>query len=104
MTNSPEAINFRPFPVLLGIVLGTVFSISFGLAVVCLVFWILKDEAPRLANEFGPLLVSTGIFTLLSIIAGASFYGSLKNKLWRYLPLACLWVGLFLTGRYYWPE
>jgi len=103
MSESAEDIHFRPFTVLLGIILGTLFSIAFGLAVVSLVFWLLKDEEPRVAAEFGSLLLSTGIFTLLSVFAGASFYGSLRRRAWRYACLAALWAGLFLAGQYYWP-
>ena len=103
MSEPAEDINFRPFTVLLGICLGTLFSIAFGLSTVCLVFWILRDEAPRLAAEFGSLLISTGIFTTLSVCAGLSFYGSLHLTAWRYLPMICPWLGLLLAGRYYWP-
>ena len=104
MSETAEDINFRPFTVLLGIILGTVFSIFFGLTVVSFVFWLLKDEEPRLAAEYGSLMVSTGIFMVLSVFAASSFYGSLKQTAWRYLPMLCLWLGLFLAGRYYWPE
>ena len=104
MPEPAEDIHFKPFTVLLGIVLGTVFSIFFGLAVVSFVFWLLKDEEPRLAAEFGSLLVSTGIFLVLSVIAASSFYGSLRRRVWRHVPMACLWLAIFLTGRYYWPQ
>ena len=103
MSDSAEDLQFRPFTVLLGIILGTLFAIAFGLGVVCLVFWILRDEEPRVAAEFGSLLVSTGIFVVLAGIAGASFYGALRNRAWRYLPLAALWCGLGMAGWYYWP-
>ena len=103
MPESTEDINFRPFTVLLGIVLGTLFAIAFSLSIVCLVFWVLRDEAPRLAAEFSSLLASTGIFTILSVFAGLSFYASLKLFTWRHLPMTGLWLGLLLAGRYYWP-
>jgi hypothetical protein len=103
MSQSAEDIHFRPFTVLLGIIMGTVFSIAFGLAVVCFVFWVLRDEEPRVAAEFGSLLISTGIFVTLSCCAGLSFYGSLWQYSWRYAALAMLWLGLLLTGWYYWP-
>ena len=102
--DEPKDLNFRPFTVLMGIVLGTVFSIAFGLSIVCLIFWILQDEEPRLAAEVDSLLISTTIFIGLSIAAGLSFIGSLKQTAWRYLPIASLWLGLLLTGRYYWPQ
>lgn len=102
--DAPRDINFRPFTVLLGIVLGTVFSIAFSLAIVCFVFWYLQDEEPRLATEFDSLLKSTGIFIALSVFAGLSFISSLRQAAWRYLPMAGLWLGLLLAGLYYWPR
>ena len=104
MSETAEDIHFRPFTVLLGIILGTLFSIAFGLAVVSLVFWLLKDEEPRVAAEFGSLLVSTGIFVVLAALAGSGFYGSLYRRVWRFVPLTTLWIGLLLAGRYYWPS
>jgi len=101
---SPEDLNFRPFTVLMGIILGSVFSISFGLAVVCFVFWVLKDESPRLLSEVDSLVASTGIFIALSIFAGLSFLGSLRRTNWRHVPMAMLWLALILAGRYYWPQ
>ena len=97
-------LNFQPFTVLLGIVLGTVFSIAFGLSIVCFVFWVLKDDEPRLLAEINNLFISTSIFISLSLVAGLSFYSSLRQFRWRYVPIACLCLTLFMTGRYYWPE
>ena len=103
MRDTAKDLNFGPFSVLLGIVLGTLFAIAFGLAIVCFVFWILQDEEPRLVAEVGPLLTSTGIFIALSAVAGISFFGSLHQAVWRHLPVASLLLGLLLAGRYYWP-
>jgi len=103
MSDIAEDINFRPFTVLLGILLGTLFAIAFGLLIVCVVFWVLRNEEPRLLAELDSLVMSTAIFVTLSITAGLSFYGSLRLTSWRYLPLAGLWLGLLLAGRYYWP-
>jgi len=103
MSEIAEDINFRPFTVLLGIVSGTLFSIAFGLLIVCIVFWVLRNEEPRLLAEVDSLIASTSIFVALSLTAGLSFYGSLRQRSWRYLPLAGLWLGLLLAGRYYWP-
>lgn len=103
MTQTSKDLNFGPFSVLLGIILGTVFSIAFGLAIVCFVFWVLQDEEPRLLAETGHLLASTGIFTALAMVAGISFFASLHKAGWRHLPMGVLWAGLLLTGTYYWP-
>jgi hypothetical protein len=103
MPVTAKDLNFGPFSVLLGIVLGTVFSIAFGLSIVCFVFWVLQDEEPRLLAEVSSLVKSTGIFAGLSIVAGISFFGSLHKSAWRHFPIATLWLGLLMAGRYYWP-
>ncbi len=103
MSKPAEDLHFSPFTVLLGIISGTVIAIAFGLCIVCLVFWILRNEEPRLLAEVDSLMLSTGIFLILSIMASLSFFGSLKRLSWRHGPMLALWVSLFLTGRYYWP-
>ena len=103
MSKTDEDIDFSPFTVLLGIISGTVIAIAFGLCVVCLVFWILRNEEPRLLAEVDSLMLSTGIFLVLSLFASLSFFGSLKRLVWRHAPMTALWLGLFLAGRFYWP-
>lgn len=103
MTESAEDINFRPFTVLLGIILGTLFAIAFCTCIVGVVFWILGDEEPRLASEVHKLAEISWIFVALTLMAGFAFLGSLRDRRWRYAPLTGLWLGLILTGNYYWP-
>ena len=93
----------KPFTVILGIALGSVFSIAFSLAGVLLVFWVLQDESPRFRNEMPELARSTLIFTALTVAAAFSFIGTLKQRSWRYATLLALWLGLAATGWYYWP-
>ena len=93
----------KPFTVILGIILGTCLAIAFGLAVVFLIFWILSSEHPRLAVEMPNLARSSGIFLVLTALAASSFFGSLRAAPWRHTPLVLLWVGLAITGWYYWP-
>jgi uncharacterized membrane protein len=103
MSNKAEELSFRPFTVLLGIILGTLFAIAFCTCIVGFVFWVLSDEAPRLASEIDSLIQITWIFVILTVLAAFSFIGSLKAADWRYLAIAGLWAGLFSTGYYYWP-
>ena len=103
MSKAAQDINFSPLTVFLGIISGTVIAIAFGLCVVCLIFWILRNEEPRLLAEVNSLAISTGIFLVLSVFASFSFIASLKRYPWRYVPMAALALSLFLTGRYYWP-
>ena len=94
----------HPFTVILGVILGSLFSIGFSLTVVLLVFWILRGDHPRFDSELPELFRATLIFCGLAIIAGASFLGTIRGRLWRYAVLALLWAGLLATGWYYWPE
>jgi hypothetical protein len=92
-----------PFTVILGILLGSLVAIAFGLAVVAFVFWLLQEQYPRVSDEMPMLLRSAGIFTLLASAAALSFVGALRRKTWRYAALTALWLGLAATGWYYWP-
>jgi len=103
MTDKADEFSFSPFTVLLGIILGTLFAITFCTCIVGFVFWYLGDEEPRLAAEVGSLMRIVQIFLLLTLLAAASFIGSLKSLQWRYISLSALWLGLLMTGYYYWP-
>ncbi|KPK58079.1 MAG: hypothetical protein PVI25_03630 [Gammaproteobacteria bacterium] len=93
----------QPLTVITGILLGTSASIAAGLAVVMLLFFILADEHPRLATEFGPLLVSTSIFLIMTMLCGASFLGLIREARWRWVAQTGMWLGLVLTVMYYLP-
>lgn len=94
----------QPFTVILGVVLGSLFSIAFSLAVVLFIFWILRDDHSRFDAELPELFRATLIFGSLAILAGCGFIGTLKGDAWRYAFLTLLWGGLVATGWYYWPE
>lgn len=93
----------RPLTVITGVVLGSCLSITVSLAAVLLVFLLLGDDYPRVRHEFQPLSHSTAIFLCMTIISGASFYSLLMNRKFRYLGQAVMWLGLLMTGWYYWP-
>ncbi len=103
MSDKADDLTFSPFAVLLGIILGTLFAITFCTCIVGFVFWYLGDEAPRLAAEVDDLMRIVQIFLVLTFLAAVSFIGTLKSLSWRYVPLTALWLGLLLTGYYYWP-
>ena len=94
----------RPFTVVLGILVGSLFSISFSLSVVLLIFWILRDYDPRFTAEMPELVRAVLIFAVLTSTAAASFVGTVRQRKWRHVGLVMLWAGLLLTGFYYWPE
>lgn len=93
----------RPFLLLLGLVLGSVASISFSLLTVTIVFGLLQGRYPRLEAELGPLMLNLGIFIILTAAAAVSFYAELRQKAWRHATAVVLGVLLLAAGRYYWP-
>ena len=103
MPSVDDDLDFRPFTVLLGIILGTLFAIAFCTCIVGVVFWWLGDESPRLSSELPKLIEITAIFIALTALAAASFLATLHRAQWRYIALTGLWAGLVLAGYYYWP-
>jgi hypothetical protein len=93
----------RPLTVITGILLGSCLSIAFSLAAVLFVFQVLKYDYPRLNHEFGALLASLAIFTAMTALCAVSFYTLVKDHRFRWLAQAVMWLGLFVTGYYYWP-
>jgi Ca2+/Na+ antiporter len=93
----------KPSVVLLGFVLGSAAAITFALAGVAFVFALLRAEHPSLQAELPSLLLSLGMFTVLTALAGASFYGSLRTTKWRQIALGFLLIGLAAVGWFHWP-
>ncbi len=94
----------QPFTVVLGILLGSLFSISFCLLVVLLIFLILQNDTPRFSEDIPELVRSSLIFLALTALAAGGFAGTIRLRSWRYACLALLWAGLLGTAYYYWPE
>ena len=94
----------RPFTVLIGIVLGSAASITFGLGAVLIVFFVLRAEQPDLAREMPRLIGSLAAFAILTAASAGSFLGQVKALAWRgwaHLGTAvCLCGVVFL----YWPR
>lgn len=95
----------RPAVVVLGFVLGSAAAITFALAGTTIVFITLRSEYPRLEDELQPLLISVGLFSLLTLAAGSSFYAELQERPWRRVALATLIVVLVAVAAYLaWPR
>jgi hypothetical protein len=95
----------RPAVVILGFILGSAAAITFALLGTTVVFLVLRSEYPRLAGELVPLLISAGLFTVLTAVAGGSFYGELKQRRWRTVAWALLLVVLAVVAVYHaWPS
>ena len=94
----------RPFTVLIGIVLGSAASITFGLGAVLIVFAVLAGEHPDLSREMPQLLGSLIAFAGLTASSAGSFLGQAKARPWRgwahLATAACLGAVVLL----YWPR
>jgi len=94
----------RPFTVLIGIVLGSAASITFGLGAVLIVFCVLAGEHPDLSREMPQLVGSLAAFAVLTTASAGSFLGQVKGRPWRgwaHLATAASLAGVLLL---YWPR
>lgn len=93
----------RPFVAILGFIAGSLVSLAFGLAVVLLVFWLLRGEHPQFAAELPEVARSCILFFVLAVLSALSFWATVHNLRWRHLSLSVMWLGLAVAGLYYWP-
>jgi hypothetical protein len=94
----------RPFTVLIGIVLGSAASITFGLGAVLIVFCVLAGQHPDLSRELPQLVWSLTTFAVLTAASAGSFLGQVKVRSWRgwaHLATAACLCGVILL---YWPR
>ena len=89
--------------VLTGFVLGTAVSITFGLAVVGFLFLVLASDYPQVRAEIRPLLVAAAVFFVLTITAGLSFIGLLRDYRWRWIAQLARWAAVAGTVLYFLP-
>ena len=94
----------RPFTVLIGIVLGSAASITFGLAAVLIVFCILAGEHPDLTRELPQLVLSLTAFGVLTASSAGSFVGQAKARSWRGWAHAATAFCLCAVVLLYWPR
>jgi hypothetical protein len=94
----------KPLTVLIGIVMGSAVSLAVGLLLTWVVILLIPEHADRLAAEKTPLLKAILLFTLLSAAAGASFYGELRGRRWRFPALAAMVAMLGIAFWMYWPR
>jgi hypothetical protein len=94
----------RPFTVLIGIVLGSAASITFGLGTVLIVFWILAGEHPDLAREMPQLVGSLSAFSALTSASAGSFLGQVKVRPWRGWAHLATAACLGLVVLRFWPR
>ena len=94
----------RPFAVLNAIIFGSAAAITFGLGGVIFIFLVLKGRYPEVLGEFGALLQGAGMFSLLTMAAGASLFATLKRAGWRHLAQAGMWICVLALAILYWPR
>ena len=94
----------RPFTVLIGIVLGSAASISFGLGTVLIVFLVLRGEHPELPREMPRLALSFGAFAVLTAASAGSFLGQAKRSSWRGWAHLATGICLCTVILLYWPR
>ena len=94
----------RPFTVLIGIILGTAASFTFGLGTVVIVFLVLGPQHPELPRELPRVAGSLAAFGVLTAASAGSFLGEAKRRPWR--GWAHLATGICLCGviLLYWPR
>lgn len=93
----------RPLTAVTLIILGSCLAITISLGAVIIIVLVLGDEYPRLQNEFSAVLESFAIFFTMTAISAVSFYTSLKTHQARFWSQGVMWLGLYVTGWYYWP-
>ncbi len=94
----------RPFTVLIGIVLGSAASITFGLSAVLIVFFVLRGEHPDLMRELPRLLLSFLAFSFLTAASGGSFFAQANGRPWRGWAHAATLLGVCWVVLLYWPR
>ncbi|MEA3149714.1 MAG: hypothetical protein QOD56_653 [Gammaproteobacteria bacterium] len=94
----------RPFTVLIGIVMGSAASITFGLGAVLIVFCILAGAHPDLSRELPQLIVSLSAFAALTAASAGSFVGQAKGRSWRVWAHAGTVLCLAIVVMLYWPR
>ncbi len=92
-----------PLGFLTGIVLGSAASIALVLVMVVVIFALTAGSQPAIGREYPDLLATAGLFALLAAVAGTAFIGLQRERSWRWIAQAALWLALSGIGWYYWP-
>jgi hypothetical protein len=96
----------RPLTVLIGILMGSAASITFGLGAVLIVFVVLAGRHPDLSQElkFPQLILSLLVFGLLTAASAGSFVGQAKGRSWRRWAHLATFICLAGVVMMYWPH
>jgi hypothetical protein len=94
----------RPFTVLIGIILGTAASFTFGLGTVLIVFLVLGPQHPELPRELPRVAGSLAAFAILTSASAGSFLGEAKARPWRGWAHLATGICLCAVILLYWPR
>ena len=94
----------RPFTVLIGIILGSAASFTFGLGTVLIVFLVLGPQHPELPRELPRVAGSLAAFAILTAASAGSFLGQIKVRPWRGWAHLATAASLGVVVLLYWPR
>jgi hypothetical protein len=93
----------KPLGFLTGIVLGSAASIALVLAMVVVIFAVTAAQQPSVSREYPGLLLTAGLFAVLAAAAGAAFVGLQRERPWRWIAQAVMWLTVAAIAWHYWP-
>jgi hypothetical protein len=93
----------RPLTMLLGIVMGSTVSLAVGLLLTWVVILLLPQNEQQFGPEHAALMRAIAVFTLFAVASGASFYGDLRVRSWRFLAYGATLLMLGVAVWLYWP-
>jgi hypothetical protein len=94
----------RPLAALLAILTGSAVALAVGLLLTYVTILFLPAQEARFAPEHAALLKAIGVFGVFSVISGASLYGELRERSWRFGAHAATLAIFALAVWVYWPK
>lgn len=92
-----------PLGFLTGVVLGSAASIALVLLMVLVIFALSAGAQATLEPEYPGLLAAAALFAFLAAVSGAAFVGLQRERPWRWLAQAAMWLVLAAIAWHYWP-
>jgi len=93
----------RPLGFLTGVILGSAAAISLVLLMVVLTLALSAGRASEIGREFPSLVATAALFAALASVAGAAFVGLQRERSWRWVAQAAMWLLLAGIAWYFWP-
>ncbi len=94
----------RPLAFFLGVVAGSAVAIAVCLAMVLIVFLLLRADHPAFGEELPVLVRFTGLFAVLAGIGLVSMVAQIRGKPWRWWAMSALagWVVVVIVAARVW--